>query len=212
VTLCSRHLQDDHLFDSYFADRHGGPIDGVVTAHLADCRTCGGRYAELTEFLDSLRDAAEAEADALFTPERLYAQQRQIARRLEHLGHPARVIKFPRPFGTRTMMASTSRRAPRWTAAAAAAGLFVGVALGASYKLNWHGDGAATRPRGATQASGRHDLSPAPLATNGSGSPDVASDAAFLSDLEKALDRPRSRELQALDALTPHVREVRDLR
>ena len=37
--------------------------------------------------------------------------------------------------------------------------------------------------------------------------PDIAADDAFLSDLEIALERPRTRELQPFDALTPHVRE-----
>jgi len=36
-----------------------------------------------------------------------------------------------------------------------------------------------------------------------------ASDEAFLSDLEVALERPHTSELQPFDALTPHVREVR---
>jgi hypothetical protein len=39
-----------------------------------------------------------------------------------------------------------------------------------------------------------------------------ADDAEFLSDLELALERPHTRELQAFDALTPHVREIRDQR
>jgi hypothetical protein len=38
---------------------------------------------------------------------------------------------------------------------------------------------------------------------------DPAADDAFLSELELALDRPRTRELIAFDAFTPHVREIR---
>jgi hypothetical protein len=49
----------------------------------------------------------------------------------------------------------------------------------------------------------------APIATRGSAPADVAADDAFLSDLELALERPRTRELVAFDAFTPHVREVR---
>ena len=92
MTLSSRHLQDDRLFDSYFADRHGSPIDPAVADHLTVCAACGGRYAELAQFLDSLRDTAVAEADAIFTPDRLQAQQRQIARRIE-----SRRARGPRP-------------------------------------------------------------------------------------------------------------------
>ena len=41
----------------------------------------------------------------------------------------------------------------------------------------------------------------------------AADDAdAFLSDLEIALDRPRTLELQAFEELTPHVREIIDRR
>jgi len=38
----------------------------------------------------------------------------------------------------------------------------------------------------------------------------VAADDAFLSELDAALQRPRTQALVAYDALTPHVREVRD--
>ena len=52
----------------------------------------------------------------------------------------------------------------------------------------------------------------APVATDGAKpTPDAtADDDAFLSDLEMALERPRTRELQPFDALTPHVREIAD--
>jgi hypothetical protein len=52
----------------------------------------------------------------------------------------------------------------------------------------------------------------APVVTRGSGAADIAADEAFLSDLEVALERPHTRELQAFDALTPHVREISDQR
>ena len=51
-----------------------------------------------------------------------------------------------------------------------------------------------------------------PGATLGRNADDVALDEAFLSDLEIALERPHTRELQAFDALTPHVREISDQR
>ncbi len=49
-----------------------------------------------------------------------------------------------------------------------------------------------------------------PAGTRGSSQPQVATDDAFLSELEIALERPHTRELRAFDAFTPHVREVRD--
>ena len=202
----AHHLHDDHLFDCYVTERGGAAIDPPLAEHLADCDACSARYAELAAFMDTLRREGEVEADAIFTPERLRAQQQQIARRVELVGRPARILSFPGRIVRRTIGVSQSRTAPRWVAAAAAAGLFVGVAVGASYQWN-----SAHLPAGSF---GARDLNAriAPLTTRGESAADSAADDAFLSDLELALERPHTRELQAFDAFTPHVREVRDQR
>ena len=210
MSLRGRHLHDDRLFDCYLTERSGAAIDPPAAEHLTDCESCGGRYSELVRVMDALRADGEAEADAIFTPERLRAQQQQIAKRLERVGRPARVISFPGQFVRRTLSGSTSRTAPRWVAAAAAAGLFVGVALGASYEWNSLFHTARRSLVRHTDPSRASRLTP--VATRGSSQPDVAADDAFLSDLEVALERPRTRELLAFDAFTPHVREVRDRR
>jgi anti-sigma factor RsiW len=207
----AHHLQDDRLFDVYIAERGGEPVDPPAAEHLADCEDCSARYAELTAFMNTLRATADAEADAVFTPERLRAQQQHIARRLEHIGRPARVISFPGRIVEHPINATQARTAPRWGAAAAAAGLFVGAALGAGYEWN-----ALHAPRHAFAAR-NGVVSPAvsrtaPIGTRGTTPGDVASDDAFLSDLELALERPHTRELQAFDAFTPHVREVTNSR
>jgi anti-sigma factor RsiW len=126
----AHHLHDGQLFECYLAERDGNPTEPRAAGHLAGCPECGTRLADLTESLDRLRTDADDEADAIFTPERLRAQQRQIANRLEHLTHSARVISFPvRMIGRR--MARTARHvAPRWAVAAAAAGLFIGLGVG----------------------------------------------------------------------------------
>lgn len=198
----SRHVQDDRLLDAYLTARQGEPIDPPVAEHLADCGACGARYEELVQVLDALRTEGVAEADAIFTPERLRQQHQQIARRVEQVGRAARVISFPGQFVRRTMTASSaSPTATRWVAAAAAAGLFIGIALGASYE--WGARGARALPA---------DMRLRPVATQGTEPVDVATDDAFLSELELALERPHTRELLAFDALTPHVREIRDNR
>ena len=201
-----RHLSERRLYDCYYTERTGEAVDPRAADHLADCAACGARYADLSRFLDALRAEGDAESHDVFTAERLQAQQQQIARRLEYVGHPARVISFPAQLVRRSISSTTAPMAPRWIAAAAAAGLFVGVALGASYQWDWHNQIA--RP----VLSGDANVRLSPMATRGSGSNDVAADDAFLSELELALDRPRTRELIAYDALTPHVRSVRDQR
>jgi anti-sigma factor RsiW len=200
------HLAEDRLFDCYLTARGGDAIDPPSAEHLADCAGCAARYAQLVGFMDALRTEGDAAADAVFTPERLRAQKQQIARRLEQVGRPARVISFPAHVVRRTMTASGSTAAPRWIAAAAAAGLFVGVALGASY-----GVGPFMRPTHRLVA--RQTAAPrlTPVATRGSGAA-VATDDAALSELELALERPHTRELLAIDAFTPHVREIRETR
>jgi hypothetical protein len=197
----TRHVQDDRLLDACLAARQRNPIDPPVAEHLADCRACRARYEELVRVLDLLREEGEAEADAVFTPDRLRQQHQHIARQIEHVGRAARIISFPGQFVRRTMTVSTSPAAPRWVAAAAAAGLFIGAALGASY--GWGARGARVLP-GATRLT--------PVDTRGTSPGDVAADDAFLSELELALERPHTRELVAFDALTPHVREIRDSR
>jgi hypothetical protein len=201
----AHHLQEDRLFECYLTDRAGTPIDPPAAEHLADCASCAARYTELATFMNTLGREGEAEADAVFTPERLRLQQQQIERRIALAGRPARVISFPGHFVRRTI-ASTSHTAPRWVAAAAAAGLFVGVAIGASYELR-------ARPHSAPRfADTARQPRLTPVATGGSSPADVASDDAFLSDLDVALERPHTRELQAFDAFTPHVREIRNQR
>ena len=198
-----RHLHDDRLYDCYLALRQGESADPPTAEHLADCEDCAARYAELAQLMDAVRAEAAAETDALFTSDRLRAQQQQIVRRMEAIGRPARVISFPGRFVQGTIRAS-ALRSPRWTAAAAAAGLFLGIALGASYE--WEYRARPTNPA-LSARSGRV----APAVTR-SPVADVAADADFLSELELALEHPRTRELAAFDAFTPHVREISDNR
>jgi hypothetical protein len=209
VIYRAHHLPEERLFDSYLAERGGATLDPPVAEHLADCAACGARYAELSSFMDTLRRDGDAEADAIFTPEHLRLQQEQISRRIALVGRPARVLSFPGRIVRRTIDASTSRTAPRWVAAAAAAGLFVGIAVGASFQWRSQLEGRRTF---LSDASRPRTQRLTPTATRGTVPAEVAPDDAFLSDLEIALERPHTRELVAFDALTPHVREIRDQR
>lgn len=197
----AHHLHEERLFESYLAVRSGEMIDPPVAEHLSDCDECGRRYAALSGFMDGLDAEATADTDAIFTPEQLRVQRQQIANRLDHLGHPARVITFPGGVA-RHHAGSSPRPARRWIAAAAAAGLFIGVGTGLFF--DWEGARRPGRRTPATLARQTILSAPAEVALP----PAADADDAFLSELELAGDRPRIRELLAVDALTPHVREI----
>ncbi|HEX7797563.1 MAG TPA: hypothetical protein VF456_24540 [Vicinamibacterales bacterium] len=203
----SEHLQDDRLVECYFSDRGGEPLDPPAVEHLADCESCGMRYAELVAFLDDMRTTSDAETDAVFTAERLHQQQEQILRRLEHASRSARVISFPGQSSSHPT-AVAGRVAPRWLAAAAAAGLFVGAVGGTLVHPGFERSATSMHVASNTTASARLAPSPGVLVTAPNNLSDNIDDDAFLMQLEFALERPHTQELQPFDALTPHVRPV----
>lgn len=216
------HLSDARLFDCHVAERGGEGIAPPAAEHLADCDACRSRYADLTRFMDTTWADADAETSAVFTPERLHQQQLEIARRLELLGHPGRVISFPSgadAAGHDTFDRAlqqprhATRVATRWTAAAAAAGLVIGVGVGIDYNARTRAaraGSAVTAVTPVTNVPGTTAMVPPPALS--APAPMMASQptdqTVFMAELEAALDRPRTRELRALDALTPHVREI----
>ena len=140
-----------------------------------------------------------------FTDDRLRLQQQQILHKLQHVQRSARVITFPGREMAAAHGHATVRVAPRWLAAAAAACLCVGAGLGA-----WVGPWrAAAKPVPAqaamVQLPAAVVASPAVLVSTAKADAD---DDAFLMELELALAAPHTRELQAFDALTPHVRDI----
>jgi hypothetical protein len=163
--------------------------------HLENCTTCRARFAELSSWLENIRADATSEADESFPAERLAAQHAAIFRRLEAAERPARVIAFPRfaqPLTSRTSHVS------RWVAAAAAAGLIVGVGLGQLMDLRH----SLVRANG-TQAH----VSAPPPSTRGSVQVQAVSatrDEAFLSELDASISHGVP-ELRALDAFTPRA-------
>jgi hypothetical protein len=202
------HLHDQTLLDCYLAQRQGDAMDPPFAEHLAECPACATRYADLTSMLEGARTEGIAGADAVFTPDRLRAQQLSIAKRLEAVGRPARVITFPGRVVRQTMSAATTSRhlMPRWTAAAMAAALVVGIALGAGYEYGARGRQA---PGILVPGVARGSLA---TGARGAAQPEATTDDAVLTDLELALERPRYRELRAYDAFTPHVREINNPR
>jgi anti-sigma factor RsiW len=197
------HPTDERLIALYFGDEEASAEERkAVRQHLHGCEACTWRYTELTAPLERLRQDAASEADEVFTPARLEAQRAAIHRRLEEGQKAARVVAFPaaRP----AVRPGSHRPLVRWVAAAAAAGLIVGVSAGRFLDLR------DTRQRPAAPvASAPSSARPAPPVPVGPVVVDVANDDAdFLWEIDFAVRRLHSTELGALDALTPHPRDA----
>ena len=124
------HPADDRLIAVYFGDEEASEADRrAVRQHMLGCETCTWRYTELTAPLERLRRDAASEADEVFTPARLDAQCARILDRLEDRAHASRVVPFPSA-SARLGQPIIHRPFVRWVAAAAAAGLLVGVLAG----------------------------------------------------------------------------------
>src|SRR4051794_16887546 len=91
----SPHLSDAQLFEAYLL-----APDAEANSHVNICGACRARLDRLASTLDT-RDAANAEADAVFNAERLHEQRDRILRRLERFAHPADVLRFPNRFVSR---------------------------------------------------------------------------------------------------------------
>jgi hypothetical protein len=151
---------------------------------------------------------AIAEADEVFGPERLAAQQAVIARRLEALEHPARVLTFPR-FARPISGEHNSGR--RWIAASAAAGLIVGLGLGQMLEFRHAVPPARQAETATTERQMARGNGPAEPPVRLGVTPAVSqiSDENFLDDHELAPSQARVPEsLQYLNAITPLSRDL----
>jgi anti-sigma factor RsiW len=196
----SRHLSDDqfaHLWSA--AAANGQPVSD---AHLSGCAQCRSRYANFTAWLDRLHDDAVAEADEVFPPERLAAQQAQVMRRLEALERPARVIAFPR---FARPVTSTQGHVQRWVAAAAAAGLVIGLAAGQFFDIRHALSPIATpEPAQSARLTAPPPLSRAnvvPVSTSS------VSDETLFFGVDPAEMTERLSMLRSIDDITPRARD-----
>jgi hypothetical protein len=186
------HLSDDRLIEVCLE----GELNSAEDLHFAACATCRDRRARLDRMLGELSNAASVEAEAAFPPEKLAAQQARILQRIEQDGRPARVITFPavpaadiRPLRTRP--------AGRWIAAAAAAGLAIGLLAGhLAHDLPAFGRPARTTIARSTQA-----VSNTPTTVHAVNA--TLNDEEFLGELESALHGPHLAVLRPLNELTP---------
>ena len=183
VVLRRGHLSESALVEVWSS--------GVRPAHLDHCDICAERALEMSHWLEDVQTLGRADADAVFSGERLNAQRGQILQRLEQLDRPAKVISFPAR-KKRTADALEGRRVnPGWLAAAAAAGLTIGVV---SVELS-HTFGLRGTP---TEIALNTVAQPPELVTG--------PDAAALFD--DPYERTQLSSISAMDDLTPRMIDV----
>lgn len=188
-TLLRRgHLSDDALVDAWYTGDH--------PSHLDACSLCADRALEMSRWLEQTRDLGIAEADAAFPAERLAIQQSQIMRKLEAADRPTRLLSFPRatPAPVAPDLPHGHRVSSRWIAAAAAAGLILGV-IGGRMSV-W-----SSTPSARTAATPPTTVTKAPDSAR-------AQDADILL-LDSDISQPQIRSLSAIDTLTPQVTVAR---
>ena len=145
--------------------------------------------------LEAYRAAACAEADAHFDDHALEAQRNKILARLAHLGHPAKVIRFPKAGAPELPAASVNRR---WISVAAAAGLIIGLLGGQLVHLM-----PQSNRRLSPMATSIAPSAPSSVPTFVPVSAPI--DDGLLGEIEVAMEMRGASELRALDDLTPRV-------
>jgi hypothetical protein len=188
--MSQRHLSEDQLIEACL----GVPESGAER-HLLDCAACEARVNAVGQMLSDVTEATSAEADAVFPPDRLARQHARILQRIDQDGRPARVIVFPagQPPVTSLMH---PRPATRWVAAAAAAGLILGV-LGAHVARDLMGSGPAPSQAMVTSPAG------ASVRTVS-----ISPEDEFLGQIELAGGSGGPAVLRPIDALTPRAWEI----
>jgi hypothetical protein len=161
------------------------------------CPACRARYDALARWLGDVAGTLRDEADELLTPERLATQQAQIARRLEAVDRPVRVLAFPK--AARAVISGHSH-VRRWVTVAAAACLIAGFGLGQVFPMRQAiQKQQAVAPATLTQEKTLErvqEISPESKPLN---------DEELLSD---AFTRSHVATLSALDDMTPHARDL----
>ena len=185
--------------------------DRYLLAHVAACEACRARLASLTAEMDALREEAFQEADEIFTDDMLDSQRARILARLAHLGHAARVLRFPGRVREATMPVSPISR--RWISVAAAAGLIIGLVAGQMiHFVPWDAPvhrAATTVPQ--MQASAPRDGTSGVL-MQATSAVVTSSDEELLDEIDEAVQLRRAASLRALDAFTPRVGDLVEIR
>ncbi|MCX6544692.1 MAG: hypothetical protein NTV05_09810 [Acidobacteria bacterium] len=195
------HLDDKALVRRYLAERGLEVLDAAdepLLRHVAHCASCHASYDALVAALDESRDVVVERVDAAFTADRLVHQRERIMRRIE-AQNGARILAFPAVLPVerdslhfRPMM--------RWVAAAAIAGVMVGITAGRYLDVfEFAGSRFTTRSAVAIAPAGPQSV-PVMRAV-GANRPQMNDDE-FLLAVDGALAEPRTSELAAIYALT----------
>jgi hypothetical protein len=142
--------------------------------------------------LAAYRAAACADADAHFDDRALETQRHKILARLEHLGQPAKVIRFPKAPAGDAPATGVNRR---WISVAAAAGLLLGLIGGELVHV--------LAPQSRPPSVG---VSLAPSAASRAGiisASTIVDDDGLLGEIDRAVQMRSAAELRVLDELTP---------
>lgn len=142
--------------------------------------------------LAAYRAAACAEADAHFDERALETQRHKILARLAHLGHSAKVIRFPKAPSGELPSTGVNRR---WISVAAAAGLLIGL-LGGQLV---HIVPQPARRLGPAVSS----TPPSPPSRTAYVPASGPLDDGLLSEIDYAVQLRSAAELRVLDELTP---------
>ena len=183
--------------------------DRALLAHVGACHTCAATLSGLTREMDSLRNVACQEADAIFDDTFLDVQRSKILDRLAHFGKAARVLRFPARSREAAMPVSPISR--RWISVAAAAGLIIGLVAGQLiHFVPW--DTRLHRSPLALQAPAVTPRGSGPVIIQASSTVATSADEDLLDEIDEAMEWRRATSLRALDAFTPRVGETVEIR
>lgn len=185
--MSSRHLTDDELSGLVLHVDEAPESD----RHLRQCPACARRHDALSSLLGELTATADLETHNAFPAERLAEQRARLLSRLASDDRAARVLAFPEPAPDRRVF--RPRPAMRWIAAAAAAGMAIGLGIGRFNRPTSLAVGTTSRVTLDQALQGTRGMAPARL---------VLSDDEFMGEIELAVDRPWH-GLEPMHELTP---------
>lgn len=196
--VAKRHLDDSALIRRYLAERG---LEALETSdedglrHLVRCASCEARYVAMQRAFDDARETVVERADGALSPEQFTEQHARVMRRIDAQVSGPRVLPFPSGAAV-AHAAIPSRVIKGWIAAAAVAGLVIGLTAGQLFHFR---QDAASSARTAAPAIGPARQTPVLRSVN---TLPAADEEAFLSEIDMAASSPHAAELRAIYAFT----------